>query len=800
MFRNYLLTALRHLSRHKLFTLINVFCLSIGIVFSLAIIIYVNQQRSVNSQLRHIKNQYLLKVNWKSGVTSLDFVTFGPLAKVLREEYPGLVAGYYRYNPVTNTVSANNRYFKENIAIGDTTLVSLYDFDVLYGDKQRAFTDFRSAVITESMAMKLFDRKEVINEVISVHTTVNNVKQDYRITAVLKDYPFNSVTGLLSETYSVFVPTQDNQYYGIGDPAANWNGPNTISLVELQPGATIAALQKPLQQVITKYLPAGAEKQLSFELAPLADYHLLADNGKVQKLLSTLMLVAVFIMGMAVINFININTGASAYRAREIGVRKVLGGSKGAIMLQYLSEALLLTLLSGLVALVLYEGLYKVICQVLHTVLPHCWQLQRGQVAQLLLLLLAVGLIAGAYPAFVISRVNTVLSVKGHTGSVKGGLLLRKGFLAVQFTLAIAIVICTITINRQVDYIFSKNLGYSKDQVLVIYALPKQWDTAGLIKMAGIKRALQANPAVKSASLCFEIPDRYPPNNIALSTANNSTSEQVVVGAVGADEGYAATFGLQLTAGQFFKPEGSAHVPGQLVLNQAAVKALKLKDPVGKSLYMSGTAFTVEGVVKDFNYSNLSDKIGPLVFMHVNDNKAYRFLTVKLATSHTAAALEAIKTSWKQASPQSPFEYFFMEDKFASLYQAEMQLKASSRLATLLNMVIVLLGIFGIVTFAIVKRAREVAVRRVLGAPSLGLVLLFVKEYIGLFIIANLVAWPLAYYFCHQWLGQYAYRVQLSVYSFGVAALGTFIGAALLITLQCLRIVKANPSQTLRTE
>ena len=252
MLKNYFTIAVRHLLRHKFFSAINILCLAIGITFSLIIGIYVLGQYNINASLKNVNNQYIVKSNWKVKEMGLDITTFGPLPKTLKEEYSSLVANYYRYNPVTNVVSAGDKYFKEDIAIGDTNFISMYGFPVLYGNRQRPFTDNNSAVITETMAMKLFGEKNVINKIISILTTQNGEKQDYKVSAVLKDIPYNSVTNLVGDTYNVFVPTEGNRYYAGGDPAQYWNSAYEVGMIELQPGKSPKDLEAAIETSISK--------------------------------------------------------------------------------------------------------------------------------------------------------------------------------------------------------------------------------------------------------------------------------------------------------------------------------------------------------------------------------------------------------------------------------------------------------------------------------------------------------------------------------------------------------------------
>ncbi len=800
MLRNYLKIALRSLARRRLFSAINILGLAVGLAFSLLIGVYIIKEKQVNADIRNVDRQYLVKSDWKVKEMGLDITTIAPLPKAMKEEYPHLVKNYYRFNPVTNVVSAGDKHFKEYIAICDTTLVSMYGFPLLYGQADRAFIDDNSAVITETMAKKLFNRINVINERIGVATTTGG-KQDYLVTAVLKDLPKNTVTGLLGDTYAVFVPTTGNQYYPGGDPAASWSSIFEVGLIELQPGVAPSALDKPFQQMLAKYADENTRNNLRLKLAPLRDYYQKDNNGAVERVMFTLSLVALFIISMAIINFININIGTSTYRLKEIGLRKVFGGARKQLIFQYLTEAMLLTLFAGMLAVIFYEALRPFFSQMLQSSLQPFWQFSWTHYALFAGLLLVVGLLAGLYPAFVLSAVSISRAVKGKMENSQSSMILRKALLVVQFSLAILVFISGLVISQQVSYIFNKDLGYDKDQVLVATAFPKQWDSVGVRRMIDLRKGLQQLPAVKDISLTFEVPDRKPPGSIDLQSAN--TSQPVLIAAMNADENYAGTFNLQVKAGSFFNKKGEAHIPGQIVLNESAAKALGFtaENAIGKTVRMAaGTVFTIAGVVKDYNYSSFNEMIAPVAFVHVEDALGYRFFAIKVAGKNMTTAIESIKSKWKELLPNAPFEYFFMDEKFQSLYTSELQLKKATGLATFLNLFIVFMGVFGVISFTIVKRNKEIAVRRVLGADIRNILLLFIKEYAWLILLANLIAWPLAYWFTHEWLQQYVYRIQQNAVPFVIAGVSVLVLAVVLIGALSLKPATSNPVKSLRTE
>src|SRR5258706_3001118 len=472
MFKNYFIIAARNLVRHKFFSVINILCLALGITFSLIIGIYVLNQYSINASLKNANNQYIIKSDWKVKGMGLDITTFGPLAKTLKEGYPALVANYYRYNPVTNVVSAGDKNFKEDIAIGDTGFISIYGFLLLYGNKQQLFTDNSSAVITETMAIKLFGKADAVGKVISVLTTVHGAKQDYKVSAVLKDIPYNSVTNLIGTTYNVFVPTVGNNYYGGGDPSEGWNGAYEVSAIELKPGVLPQDLSAPIKQVLAKYTSENIQKNLTVQLAPVKDYYLKDNNGAALRMIMILSLAALFILLMAVINFVNINIGTSSYRLKEIGLRKVFGGAKTQLIIPFITEAMLLTCIAAIISLILYQLMRPVFDEVLNTKLESVLRFKINAILYLITLVFITGFIAGIYPAFVLSSSRVTNAVKGKIDTAKGGLTLRRSMLVVQFTLASIVFISALTVSRQVSYIFSKDIGYNKDQVLVITVFP----------------------------------------------------------------------------------------------------------------------------------------------------------------------------------------------------------------------------------------------------------------------------------------------------------------------------------------
>ena len=557
-----------------------------------------------------------------------------------------------------------------------------------------------------------------------------------------------------------------------------------------------------MKQVLAKYTTENIQKNLTIELAPVKDYYIKDHGGAARKMIMILSLAALFILLMAVINFVNINIDTSSYRLKEIGLRKVFGGAKTQLIIQFIAEAIILTIMAAIISLIAYQLLRPVFDQVLNTKLESVFRFNAETVLFLFALVFITGFIAGVYPAFVMSSSRVINAVKGKIDSAKGGLFLRKTMLTVQFTLAIIVFICALTVSRQVSYVFSKDIGYNKEQLLVISAFPKQWDSVGVNRMINIKNALLQLPSVKDASLSFEIPDRKPPNSIDMQPVNGD-GRTVLITSCGADENYAATFGLKVLSGSCFAQSGG-FIPNQIVLNESAVKALGLtvNSAINRQIKVpsSGTILTIAGVIRDFNYSSLQDKVEPLAFFHVKDATAYRYLSLKLSSANIVETVANIRNKWREMSPGTPFEYSFMDEKFQSLYRSELQLKKAANIATILNLIIVFLGIFGVVAFTLTKRIKEIAVRKVLGANVRNIIALFIRDYAILILLANMIAWPLTYIITNKWLQSYAYRVNQDIVPYLFVCLFIFITAFSMITIQCFKAGAANPVKSLRTE
>jgi len=800
MLKNYFKIAWRSLWKNKGFSFINIFCLALGITFSLLIGIYVLNEESINSGLKNIGEQYVIKSKWKEENQGIPITTLGPLAKTMKEEYPNLVANYYRFDPVVNIVSVGEKHFRTQISVGDTTLVSMFGFPLLYGNPNQAFRNNQSAVVTRDFANKFFGTADAIDKVITIQTPADGNKHNFVITAVLKDLPVNTVSNFTNTPYQVYLPMEANQYFQGGDKGDNWSNVYMASMLQLKKGVTAGMLEKPFVQTLEKYQPAFVKGNLKIELAGMNTYYLKDNNSAIQKTLTTLSLVAIFILLLAIINFINISIGTSVHRLKEIGLRKVFGGAKIQLITQHITEALVLTFTATVISLGLYELLLPVFNQVLNTALGHFWQFGSEQLLFMMVLVLAVGLAAGVYPAFVLSSANVISAVKGKMETKKGGLTLRKTLLVVQFTLAIVVFISAINVSRQVSYFFKKDLGFDKEQVMIISSLPRQWDTVGVRKMENIKTRLLEVPGAKSASLSYDIPDGSGGGNVSVYNQNSHDALNMQIMAADADFG--KVYGLKTIEGTFLKYSSGDHTQNKIVINETAEKALGWTSAVSKTIRLgaaNGTPQTIVGVVRDYHVESLQKKVQPLILTDLSGG-SYRYYSVKLNTSGINGTIAAMQEKCRQLFPDAGFEYTFMDDKFQALYVSEQRLKKATDIATALNLLIVFTGIFGVVALTLTKRTKEIAVRKVLGADVKTIISIFLKEYAVLIFISNLIAWPMAYLITAKWLENYAYRIDQDFVPYLFVCFFILLTASVLITAQCFKAATMNPVRSLKVE
>ena len=506
MIKNYFKIAWRNIVKGRFYSIVNIIGLAVGIAFTLVIGAYVWSELQVNAELKNADNQYIIQSKWKDSNMGSELVTLAPLAKALHDQFPNLVANYYRFDGVTSNVSNGNKHFRESFQIGDSTLLKMYDFTLLSGDAKTAFADPYSVIITEEIAKKYFGKTDVIGKTLSIEN-FSGTKHDFMISGIMKSHSKNSVTSLLEDGKSQFyLPISAVQFFG--RDMILWTNPHIVGFVELQKGVTPKDLETPIRQLIKNNAQAQIADNLTPYLVPLKEYYLNRNNGLVKKMIYVLSCIAFFILLMAVVNFINMSVSRSSSRLKEIGIRKVLGGLKKHLIFQFLTESILLVLFATLFSVFLYAVGRNYFSGVLGKDIPELTAFPLYFVLLPFALAILVGLLAGIYPAFVLSSLKTVDSLKGKLSTVKEKIWLRKSLVVFQFSIASIVFIGAIIVSQQISFFFSKDLGYNKNYI-VSAQVPRDWSEAGVIHMENIRRQLSEMPQVIDVTLSFEVPDGH---------------------------------------------------------------------------------------------------------------------------------------------------------------------------------------------------------------------------------------------------------------------------------------------------
>jgi len=799
MFKNYFKIAWRNIVKSRFYSAVNILGLSVGIAFTLLISAYVLSELQVNSNLKNAERQYIIQSKLKYPNECYEISTLGPLAKTLKDNYPNLVANYYRYDGITSAISKGNKIFREGIQLGDSTLLNMYGFSLLYGNSKTALNEPFSVVLTSNKAIKYFGKTNVVGQTITIEN-FSGLKHDFLVTGVLKKLPENSVTQLVAAYPNEFFVSDANLDFFGRD--MSWQNPSIAGYIELQKGVTPKDLEKPIAQIMHRDAPPQFLVDLKPYLVPLKTYHLNANNELIKKMLYALSAIALFILLMAIINFVNMAVSRSATRMREIGVRKVLGGSKPQLIMQFLIESVIIVFIATVFAFIVYSSARNLFSNILNTQIPALTDFPNYFIVFPLSLVLLIGFIAGIYPAFVLSSLKSIQSLKGKLSSIKENALLRKSLIAFQFSTASIAFVGAIIISKQINLFVGKELGYDKDYVISAQ-VPRDWSQKGVEKMITIRNEFKGVPAVQNVSLSYEIPDG---NNVGQSyiyRQGGDTAQAIPMQLLMPDENFFKLYKIPLQAGSPF--EGHRLDSGKVILNETAVHVLGWKnvnDAIGKQVRFLGdpAIYTIKGITNDFHFSSMQQKVAPIIIFNVEFAGIYRYLSFKIKPGNVPAAVNSLQKKWNALMPGAPFEYKFMDETLANLYKSELQLKKASYTATILALIIVLLGIVGLISLSIQKRTKEIGIRKVLGSSIAGIITLFIKEFLTVILVGGLVACPLAYIIMHNWLQNYAYRINITASPFIISIMCLGLITALLICLLTIKAAITNLAKSLRTE
>jgi putative ABC transport system permease protein len=809
MFKNHLKIALRNFSRHKFISFINLFGLTVGTASCLLILIYILHEVSYDKYNDHPENVYRVTRIFKNQQTRNESLHLGtvapPVGPLLKHEFPQIESMTRMLSNSHVSFRFGDKLFTEkDIFFMDENVFNIFRIKVVQGNAATALSEPYSIMLSKELATKYFGSDDPMNKVIRL-----DGRKDFKVTGVYNAFPDNAhlhPTAMVS-----FSTLNDPDIYGAERLRTSWSNNSFFTYVRLAPGTDPQQLEARFPAFLNKvFVDPGATVQpsvwTSLTLQKLTDIHLRShldseaeENGDIKRVY-IFSIIALFILVIACINYMNLSTARSALRAKEIGIRKVAGAERREIIVQFLSESITIAMMAMAAAVVLTLVCLPLLNKASGIQLSFSVLLQPMWIAALVCVPLLVGLMSGLYPALFMSSFQPSKVLKGLFKAGGGNISFRKVLVTVQFAISIMLIIGTVVVFRQLKYMENKSLGFNKDHIITL-----PYNDTLTSRFAAFRGSLKSGAYVKEVTRSSRIPSGRLLDNMGASIESGDTlaPSQGDVKYVLVDESFVGTYGIKVLAGRSFSKDFGMDT-ASYVLNESALRALGLKSPdeaIGKNFSYGGNGGKIIGVINDFNFESLVQKIVPLVLLYPKGNTGdFSRISVKVDGRNMPAALEQIHQTWKQYLPDSPFDYTFMDENFAKLYVAQEREGVIFSIFSGVAIFIACLGLFGLSSFTISQRIKEIGIRKVLGASVSNIVYLLSKDFMRLVLIAAVIAFPLAWYVMNDWLSAFAYRISISAWVFIVAALVAAIVALATIAALTIRAAVANPVKSLRSE
>ena len=793
MFRNYLKTAFRNLWRNKVLSGINILGLSVGLAACLLILVFVGDELSYDRF--HQQGDRIVRVTMEASINGEIMktpVTGTKVAPAFVRDFPE-VEGTVRVYNAPKIVQYNDKLFEEQrFLYADSTFFGIFSFALQQGQAATVLAGPNKVVLTASTARKYFGDDNPVGKILKINNT-----KDYLVTGIAADAPANSQIkfDFIASFASLGVAKEEQ-----------WWSANYITYLLLRRPEAIASLQSK----IPAYMQAHATETevtgkdyLTYHLEPLRDVHLhselsgLEPNGDL-KYIYIFGLIAGLILVIACTNYVNLTTAHAAGRAKEVGIRKVIGALRGQLFRQFIGESFMITFIALVIGLVLVKLLLPVFNSLTGKEVTSSVLQSPFTLVSVVFITFLISVLAGSFPALALANFKPVAVLKGSFKSSGTGIWLRKGLIVFQFVISTFLIVSALIVQQQLQYIQDKKIGYNNQQVLV---LPT--DEQILNKFKLLKQAFKSNPAVKNVTLAYETP-----TNIqgGYSYKKPEDVQSSMVKALPVEKDFVQTLDIPLVAGRGFnatdekllQPDGESEYA--FILNESAVKNLGWTpaEAIGKRLELQSQHGIIKGVAQDFHFAPLHEAIGPLVIFL--DDVRWGKILVKINGQDVAGTLAGLETTWKQLAPHRPFTYNFLDEEYGKLYGAEQRIGQTFATFAFLAILLACLGLFGLAAFTTTQRAKEIGVRKVLGASVPNILTLISKDFLKLVALANIIAWPLAWYAMHRWLEDFAYRITINPGLFILAGLAALIIAFATISFQALKVAVANPVKALKQE
>jgi len=821
MFKNYLTIAFRNLWKYKSFSAINIAGLAIGIAACLLILQYVNFELSFDQFNKNADNIYrVVNDRYQNGkLIQHGTITYSGISKAMHKDYPEVV-NYSRVEPQGPLIVINT---PEDKKIGDqngmaveNTFLEMFSYKLLAGNRATALKEIRSVILTESLAKKLFSVNDTnLSGLLGKAVVLQSDSKPFTITGIAEDAPRNSHLRFdFLTSYNTLYAGEDSwkaAEYGFTE-SDFWH------YVQLKPGADHKKLDAKMDAFSKKYFDgnkvSGSDEK--FYLQPLSKAHLYSDfEYEIGKTGSAtvvwgLLIISLFIISLAWVNYVNLTTARSVERAKEVGIRKVMGGRKKQLITQFLTESLLINLIAISLAIILVIIAQPAFNKLLQNELSMSFLLSKGMNGYSILVLFSVIILTGIfvsafYPALVLSSFAPITVLKGKLSTTKKGIFFRKGLVIAQFSITVVLIICSLIVLRQLKFMNSKDLGFNVDQVLIVKPPDlTNWDSTFISRVNTFKEDLKKINHVKGAATSWNTPGGDIGRSFNVRQLDSANTNRFTVRHTGVDYDFLQVYGVKLLAGRNFSPADhntdfkKLH---NLLINKNAAKLLGFKSPedaIGKVVLRNQQKWDVIGVVDDYHQKSVQYALEPMIFIPAYSTHSQ--ISIKISTTDVPQAIDAIKKAYLSFFPGNIFEYSFLDESFNSQYKDDQLFGKAFAIFAGLAIFVACLGLFGLAMFSTLQRTKEIGVRKVLGASIKNILVLLCSDFLMLVFIAAICAFPVAWWLMNNWLQNFAYKIDIGWGVFAVAGLSAMLIAFLTVSYQALKSAIRNPVTSLRTE
>ncbi len=807
MLLNYLKIAFRNLKKNKGYSFINIFGLAVGIACCILILLYIQNELSYDKYNKNYDQIYRVRLEARITNNELNSApSCAPCGPAFTSEIPEVL----NYTRIRNygfpVVRYKDKAFsEEKFYWVDSTFFDIFTVKFIEGNPKTALTQPNTVVITESIAKKYFGSEDPMGKILNA-----DKRRDYLVTGVVKNFPANSTF------HPDFLGSLTS--YGV-QKDLNWLSNNYYTYILVRKGTNLKDLDKKIYDVSKSHIGPQLQKiigvtydqllkggsKYKYVLQPLADIHLKSHLDHEIEPNSDIIYIYIFsiiafaILLIACINFTNLSTAKSSSRAKEVGIRKTLGSNQALLIRQFLTETILMSSIAMLFALLLVELFLPTFNLIANKHLSlHIFN-NFYSIPLLILFVLFVGFIAGSYPAFVLSSVIPVKVLRGKLQNSTNKSLLRNTLVILQFSISIILIVGTFIVESQLSYIQNKKLGFNRNQILLI----KKTDDIGK-DIQSFKRDVSQINGVSDVSNSTTIPgENFGDTAYKLEGANSVEVHDIKV--LFSDYDFVNTYQIKMKEGRFFSKD-FANDTMAVVLNEEAVKAFGLKNPVGKNIVRIGQSpieskrFRIIGIAKNFNFESLHQQIEPLILGLFRPADFGKFVSVRFSPQNTKSTIESISNVWHKYAGNQAFEYSFFNDDFARLYASDQRTGQIFSVFSVIAIFIACLGLLGLAAYTAEQRTKEIGIRKVLGATVSEIIFMLTKEFTKWVLIANIIAWPISYFFMNGWLENFAYRINISLWIFVLSGVSALFIAVVTVSYQAIRAAMANPIKSLRYE